>query len=278
MRRYRTVFHCQGRPERPCRSALFRALLLAAALIAFSGRTMALAAFGHGEIFTYQVAWGIFSNAGNIVVAAEKEETEGGSLMRITVDTQTSGMVGNFFPLETRSVALLDGATGRILRYRETGFDGRRGVDKETSFDYGARQAFFVDRVRPERNRTIEFPEGENPTDLILGLIQTRRWGLQLGEERDTVVYASRDIYPVTVQAEDYQEIDTPLGNFRALLLVPRMRGEPRGIFEDGDEFRVWISEGDEPLPVQMKIRLEFGVVTLVLVGHTSGGVATIEE
>jgi hypothetical protein len=253
-------------------------LLSLALLSASLCRAAAFPVLDEGETFTYQVAWGVFPAAGTIVVAAEKEKAGSAGLMRITVDTETRGLVGSFFPLDTRSVALLDAETGSILSYRETGFDGRRGVDKETTFDYVARQAVFVDRVRPDRSRTIEFPAGENPTDLILGLIETRRWQLQVGQERDTLVYASRDIYPLTIRAEDYEEVDTPFGNFEALLLVPEMRGEPRGVFEQGDEVKVWISEGNEPLPVRMQIRLEFGVVTLNLISHDPGSTVAADE
>jgi hypothetical protein len=254
-------------------------ILLAVALFSASAcRTAAFAAFKEGETFTYQVAWGVFPAAGTIVVAAEKGDAGESDLMRITVDTETHGLLGSFFPLDTRSVALLDAESGSILWYRETGFDGRRGVDRETTFDYVARRAVFVDRVRPTRNRVIEFPAGEDPTDLILGLIQTRRWNLQVGQERDTLVYASRDIYPVTIGAEDYELVGTPMGNFEALLLEAKIRGEPRGVFEHGDQVRVWLSDGDEPLPVRMQIRLEFGVVTLNLLNHEAGGTAAADE
>jgi hypothetical protein len=133
------------------------------------------------------------------------------------------------------------------------------------------RRAVYVDRVRPQRSRTVEFPEGENPIDLILGLIQTRQWNLQAGQEKDLLVYASRDIYPLVVRTAGHEEVYTPLGNFQTRILVPSMRGEPKGIFKEGGEVKVWIAEGDNPLPVRMQVHLSFGVATLNLVSHDPG-------
>jgi hypothetical protein len=245
-------------------------IILAAFLLSAKWASPTETGFAPGETFTYEASWGMFSGAARIVITANQEET-GEDLVRIVVDTWTTGLVSGFFPLETRSVALLDASNGRILHYRETGFDGRRGVDRETSFDYAARRAVFVDRVRPKRNRTIDFSGEDNPTDLILGLIQTRRWHLQVGEESDLLVYAGRDIYPLSVRAERHERVRTPLGNFRALVLEPRMRGTPRGIFENGDGFRVWIGGNDEPLPIRIQVRLELGLVTMTLINHDPG-------
>jgi hypothetical protein len=253
---------------------VFCTFLSAAALLwTIPALAEGLDGFDDGERFTYQVSWGAFSNAGRIVVAADKEATEGKNLMRLTVNMKTRGLVSLFYSPKNSRVALIDTRTGRALRLQETGHDGRRQLDNQTDFDYVTRRAVYVDRVRPQRSRTVEFPEGKNPIDLILGLIQTRQWNLQSGEERDLLVYASRDIYPLIVRAEGYEEVHTPLGSFQTRLLVPRM-SEPKGIFEKGGEVKVWIAEGDNPLPVRMQVHLSFGVATMTLVSHDPGRAA----
>jgi hypothetical protein len=257
--------------------SVFRPFLFLAVLFwAIPVMAEGLDGFDDGERFTYQVSWGAFSNAGRIVVAADKEAAEGKNHMRLTVDMKTRGLVSLFYSPKNSRVALIDAVTGRALRLQETGHDGRRQLDNQTDFDYVTRRAVYVDRVRPQRSRTVEFPEGENPIDLILGLIQTRQWNLQSGEERDLLVYASRDIYPLVVRAEGYEEVQTPLGRFQTRLLVPSMRGEPKGIFENGGEVKVWIAEGDNPLPVRMQVHLSFGVATLTLVSHDPGRAAVL--
>jgi hypothetical protein len=246
-------------------------LLLLLIVLAVPISAAAYDGFEDGERFTYQVSWGAFSNAGRIVVAAEKEQAAGANLMRVTVDMKTRGVVSLFYSPKNNREALIDSDFGRTLRLQESGYDGRRELNNQTDFDYEGRQAVYQDRVRPQRSRTIEFPEGENPVDLVLGLIQTRQWNLQPGEEKDLLVYASRDIYPVVVRAEGYEEVNTPSGRYMTRVLVPSMRTEPKGIFENGGEVKVWIAEGDDPLPVRMQVQLSFGVATLSLVSHEPG-------
>lgn len=228
--------------------------------------------FEDGETFVYQVSWGIFSYAGLAVITAERlPGSRGEDLIRLLQDIEARGVVGRFYPLDTRSLTVLESDTGRILWRREVGYDGRNGVDSEIIFDYVGRRAVFFDRLRPERNRMVEMPAGEDPTDLIAALIQASHWNLRMGEEQDVLVYASRDVYPLTITAEGYEEVRTPSGSYRALVLVPRMRTEPKGIFERGGEIKVWIAEGGDPLPVRMQLILGARIITLNLLSHDPG-------
>ena len=53
------------------------------------------------------------------------------------------------------------------------------------------------------------------------------------------------------------------------LRLVPSMeREEPRGVFRKGGEIKVWVSEREPRLPVQMQLKLNFGSALLTLVEH----------
>ena len=74
---------------------------------------------------------------------------------------------------------------------------------------------------------------------------------------------------PVTVHAENFDEVKTPLGTFKTLSLTPRMEKEPpRGIFTRGD-MRVWIAQKTPFLPVRMQLQLSLGTATLTLTGYT---------
>jgi hypothetical protein len=110
----------------------------------------------------------------------------------------------------------------------------------------------------------IPIPEGD-PVDLISALVQTRDWNLKPGEKRDVVVHFGRDFFPLTIHAEGYEEVRTPLGTFKTLMLVPRMEKDPKGLFKKGGEIKVWISQDAANLPVKMQLKLNFGTATLLL-------------
>ena len=110
-------------------------------------------------------------------------------------------------------------------------------------------------------------PDGD-PVDLISALVQTRDWNLKPGEKRDILVQFGRDFYPLTLTAEGYEEVRTPLGTYQTLVLVPRMEKDPKGLFKKGGEIKVWISQDLSNLPVKMQLKLNFGAATLLLSGY----------
>ena len=217
-----------------------------------------------GESFTYKVAFAIFSHAGDIEISGAKP-ADVPDRIAITVDTRSRGFVRGLYEFDNQAVADLELSTGRLLRVKESGADPKRPIDSEFVIDYAQRTATYTDRVRPERSNQLTLPEGGDPIDLISALVQTRDWNLQPGEKRDVVVQFGRDFYPITIHAEGYEEVRTPLGKYRTLVLVPRMEKDPKGLFKRGGEIKVWIAQDGSRLPVKMQLKLRFGAATLSL-------------
>lgn len=246
-------------------------ILLALHLVAMTSLHAApYTAFRPGEKFTYKVGFAIFSRAGEITIeAAEDTDAGGRQLMRIVNTTSSRGFVRGVYALDNRAEVLIDRLSGRILSTRETGSDGKRATDSETIFDYAAKVARHVDRSRPGRSGDIPIPDGD-PLDLISALVQTRDWNMKPGDARDILVHFGRDIYPLTIKAGQFEEVRTPLGKYRALVLVPEMRGTPKGLFKRGGEIKVWIAQDGSQLPVKMQLRLNYGTASLLLSGYES--------
>lgn len=226
-------------------------------------------AFRDGEAFTYKVGFAIFGRAGEVIIAAQDQDLNGTSVMRVTTDTRSRGLVRGFYAFDNKAEVLIEKASGRMLQVKESGADPKRASDSEIVLDYTNRRAKFTDHVRAERSIEIPIPDGD-PVDLISALVQTRDWNLRPGEKRDLLVQFGRNFYPLSIQAERYEEIRTPLGTYRTLLLVPRMENDAKGLFRKGGEIKVWISQDASSLPVKMQLKLKFGTTTLLLSGYKS--------
>ena len=251
-------------------------LLFAAGLFLSAGRAVGapFVAFADGETFTYRVSWGIFSRAGEIVMAAHEEtDPAGTTIVRITTDTGTRGFIRNFYSYQNRAEAVIDRETGRLRFMREKGSDGRRSTDNETTFDYAKKIAHYLDRAHPDRTQDVPIPEG-NPIDLISALVQTREWKLQPGQKRDVLANFGNEFFPISIYADHFEEVRTPLGTYQTLVLIPRMDKNPKGIFTRGGEFKVWISQQGQALPVKMQLKLPFGAATLLLADYKPGRAA----
>jgi hypothetical protein len=218
-----------------------------------------------GESFTYKVGFAIFSHAGNIVISGQNDATGGHDRIAITADTRSRGFVRGLYEFDSTAVALIDRPTGRLLSVKETGSDPKRPIDNEFVVEYDKHRALFTDRVRTGRSVELTLPEGGDPIDLISALVQTRDWNLKPGEKRDVIVQFGRDFYPLSIYAEGYEEVRTPMGKFRTLVLVPRMEQNAKGLFKRGGEIKVWIAQDGSKLPVKMQLKLNFGAATLLL-------------
>lgn len=219
-----------------------------------------------GESFTYKVGFAIFSHAGNIVISGQADPAPGeADRILITADSRSRGIVRGLYEFDSTAVAKIDRPTGRLLSVQESGSDPKRPIDNEFQIDYKKRIATFTDHVRPHRSEEIPLPAGGDPIDLISALVQTRDWNLKPGEKRDVVVQFGRDFYPIAIHAEGYEEVRTPMGKYRTLLLVPRMEKHAKGLFKRGGEIKVWIAQDGSKLPVKMQLKLNFGSATLSL-------------
>lgn len=215
-----------------------------------------------GEILTYRVSFAVFSHAGDIVISGRNS---GANHVQVTVDTRSRGIVRGLYEFDSKAVATIERSSGRLLSVKETGADPKRPIDNEFIIDYANRRATYTDRVRPERSGEPVLPPDGDPLDLISALVQTREWNLQPGEKRDVVVQFARDFYPISIHAEGYEEVRTPQGRYKALVLVPRMDRDPKGLFKRGGEIKVWIAQDGSRLPVKMQLKLRFGTATLSL-------------
>lgn len=226
-------------------------------------------AFRDGETFTYKVGFAIFGRAGEIVISAQDQKLDGAAVMSVTTDTRSRGIVRGLYAFDNKAEVLIDKTTGRMLHVKESGADPKRATDTEIAFNYQTRVAQYTDRVRTGRTAAIPIPDGD-PVDLISALVQTRDWHLKPGEKRDVVVQFGRDFYPLSIHAERYEEVRTPLGTYRTLVLVPRMEKDAKGLFKKGGEIKVWISQDASSLPVKMQLKLNFGTATLLLSSYKS--------
>ena len=225
-------------------------------------------AMSHGEVLTYRVGWGLFIHAGEITISARREDAPPAPELHVTTTTATRGFLRGFFPFDATGESRFSLSDGRILGSSEESASKKKQTRQSLTFDYVRGKATYVNAVRPERNAELDLPDGD-PMDLIMSLVQTRTWDLKPGEKQDALVVFDDDFYELTIYADGYEEVRTPLGKFRALRLTPRMeKTEPKGMFKRGSEVHVWISQDGRRLPVKFQVDFKFGAGVATLVDH----------
>jgi hypothetical protein len=221
-----------------------------------------------GESFTYKVGFAIFSHAGVIEISGKKDTKPGSDLIHVTVESRSRGFVRAVYEFDNKAEATIELPTSRLLSVHESGSDPKRATDSDFIIDYTKRLATYTDRVRTERSREFPLPDGSDPIDLISALMQTRDWNMKPGDKRELVVQFTRDLYAITLVAEGYETVTTPMGKYKTLMLSPRMEKDPKGLFARGGQIKVWIAQDESRLPVKMQLELKIGSATLLLTEH----------
>lgn len=223
-------------------------------------------ALGPEETLVYKVAWAVLPGVGEIRVSAHPTtDPKGTPLLQVVTTTRTSGLARLILPFDAEAESLFDASNGRLLWLGETSRTRSKLQKFTVAFDYLRRTATYKDDGKPPRPLSV--PPG-HPNDLITSLLFARTWNLAPGQKRDMLVLFKDDFYLLTVHALGYEDVDTSLGTFRALVLEPRMEETPpKGMFRKGSTVKVWISQDPRRLPVQFQVRFSFG-----------SGIATLDE
>jgi hypothetical protein len=223
----------------------------------------------NGESISYSVRWGIIPFVGSIDIAAEEMGEGSAAVLRVTTTTSTGGLARGLFPFDARGESVYLSRNGRLRSTSEWSAYRNKVVKNSIVFDYDSSVAVYTDDVHPEKSRSLPLPPA-NPSDLILALIQTRAWNLHPGEQRDSLVIFGDQFFPLTIHAEGYEYVNTGIGYFRSLALVPKMeKTAPIGMFRRGSTVRVWIeTDDDRHLPVKFSVGFRFGTGTATLIDY----------
>jgi hypothetical protein len=223
--------------------------------------------FGDGERFHFRVSWGLFSHAADITIAARTEHLAGLPQIRVATTTSTRGFIRKLYSFDGQAESIFDGNDGRMLAATASTSTKKKRTRAMAVFDYPAANVRYEDYLRPERSINIPLPDGQ-PMDLITSLIEARAWNLKVGDRRPATVMFDDEFYDLTLVAEKIERIETPTGEYEALVIVPLMEKEPKGMFKRGGTVRVWISQDQKRLPVKLEVSMKYGTGTAWLTDY----------
>jgi hypothetical protein len=253
---------------------VFRFLIVCAALVPATQRLHATPPLPlqNGEKLSYRVSWAIVPGAGEIKISAAEALTGTGPQLVVATRTSTRRLARMLLPFDAEATSVFDLATGRLQSLRETSAKRDQKAEHSVTFDYGTREARYTIPTQPDKPRILAIPDGD-PTDLIMGLLQTRHWDLKPGEKRDALVLFDADFYELTIHMARYEEVRTPLGTFQTMVLEPRMdKTPPKGMFKRGSSVRVWIAQERHRLPVKFEVEFKIGTGTATLEAYEEPG------
>ncbi|MFN0098146.1 MAG: DUF3108 domain-containing protein [Gemmatimonadaceae bacterium] len=151
----------------------------------------------------------------------------------------------------------MDVMTLNSLRYVQDTDQGSR--ERERIFEIFPERAIFQEVFKKNR----ELPSVSNPLDDGSFLFYIRTVPLEVGKTYEFNRYFKPERNPVTIRVLRRERIKVPAGTFNAIVLQPIIKTS--GIFSEGGQAEIWLTDDDKRMMLQMKSRLSFGSLNLYL-------------
>lgn len=113
------------------------------------------------------------------------------------------------------------------------------------------------------QNRRDTIATTAQPLDDASFFYFARTLPLQIGRTYEFRRYFKLDRNPVTLQVLRRDTIDTPYGRFAAVAVRPTFRS--RGLFAEGGQAVVWLSDDEFRIPVAIRTKIKFGSLSMSL-------------
>jgi hypothetical protein len=115
-----------------------------------------------------------------------------------------------------------------------------------------------------EQGRDTTFATPNEPLDDAAFFYFVRLTPLQVGQKYSYNRYFRKDKNPVRIEVLKREKMDLPDGTeVQCLVLHPTI--DTRGLFSKRSETRIWLTDDDRRLPVQIRTKFPFGTITLRL-------------
>lgn len=96
---------------------------------------------------------------------------------------------------------------------------------------------------------------------------------LEVGKTYTLNRYFRPDRNPVIVKVLKEEEISVPAGKFKTIVIQPIIKS--KGIFSEGGQARIWLSNDKDRIMVQMRVTLKVATISLQLTKHIPAPSAT---
>ena len=238
-----------------------RALALSAAMTALGSPVAAQASrppapvpFLAGESLTYDVRFGAIKVGTGRMRVLGVENVRNRPAWHVMF-TLSGGTI--FYKVDDVYESWMDVMTLNSLRYVQDLDQGQR--ERQRKFEIFPERAIYQEVFK--RNR--EMPSVANPLDDGSFLFYIRTVPLEVGRTYEFNRYFKPDRNPVIIRVLRKERVTVPAGTFNAIVLQPIIKTS--GIFSEGGQAEIWLTDDDKRMMLQMRSRLSFGSLNLYL-------------
>lgn len=221
--------------------------------------------FGVGEHLDYRVKFGPLK-VGEAFMSVESIDTVAGFPtyhLKSVIEGATF-----FYKLEDRQDSWLDVSLLASRRFRQDSQQGSYERFREFEFDLEEGVS------RNQDGETDSIPE--LALDEAAFIYFVRAVPLEVGRTYEWNRYFRFDRNPVILKVLRRERVDVPAGEFETIVVRPIIK--TGGIFSEGGEAEIYITDDERRIPIMMKSKLKVGKLTLELTDYAPGEKLTAEQ
>ncbi len=216
--------------------------------------------WGVGEKLVFDVRFGPLKVGTSTMEVREITHIRG----RAAYKTYLSIQGGTFFyKVDDLLQSWIDTETLSSLRFVQHLQQGSR--ERERHFEIYPDRSVYVELTK----NATEHPSVSRPLDDASFLYFIRTIPLEVGRTYEFNRYFRPDRNPVIVRVVRRERIVVPAGTFNAIVVRPTIKS--KGIFAEGGEAELWLSDDDRRMVLQLKTKVAFGSLNLHLRSFTPG-------
>lgn len=198
---------------------------------------------------------------------AVQEVTRSGDEIHIVSTARSAAWLKIFFPVDDRIESVLvpdsyEHPLGVPRLYRERIREGNTRFQKDAGFDRKNLEVTTRDLLK--KSETTQKITART-YDTLSSFYYFRSVALLPGKSSFIDIFDCKKLWNTEVQVLRREEIETPLGRFKTVVIKPILKSE--GIFARTGDMFIWLTDDERRIPVLMKSKVKIGSITATLVG-----------
>lgn len=211
--------------------------------------------FRAGESLRFSVQYG-FIHAGSAWLEVPELADYGGvPCWRLVARAESNSFFDKMYKVRNRIESMWDRDGHFSRRYFEDRHEGHFAANDTIRFDTTAHTATYKDGK--------SFPVPAEVQDALSSFYLTRFRALPVGGSIVFDYHASRKSAPLEVKVLGRDDVKTPAGRFRCVMIEPILKAG--GIFANKGRLVIWITDDARRMPVLMKSKVMIGSISVVL-------------
>ncbi|RMH64296.1 MAG: DUF3108 domain-containing protein [Calditrichaeota bacterium] len=225
--------------------------------------------FQPGEKLTFRLRYG-FITAGSAVMEVRNTVLDDSTTaLNFHTTARSSSGFDWIYKVRDEVNSYVDPHTFQALRFEKKLREGNYKADVFTEYRM-TRPVAQVEEVRYENNMRVRTRKKyfirvpSDVLDILASFYYVRMLPLQVGKKASLTNHEKKKVYDLEIIVHGRETIEVEAGTFRCIVIEPKIKGE--GLFKKKGTLKIWLTDDDKKIPVQMTSKIIVGHITSELV------------